>query len=128
MLFNSIEFAIFLPVIFILHWGFFNKNIKLQNLLLLNASYFFYACWDWRFLSLIIFSSIVDYIIGLKLSITKKLSAKYNMEFWDYSNNNNFIQDEFFNPDHLNKKGAARFGKMLDSKLKLYNNESISLK
>ena len=71
MLFNSIEFAIFLPVIFILHWGFFNKNIKLQNLLLLNASYFFYACWDWRFLSLIIFSSIVDYIIGLKLSITK---------------------------------------------------------
>jgi hypothetical protein len=60
--------------------------------------------------------------------ITKKLCKKYNMEFWDYSTNNNFIQDEFFNPDHLNKKGAARFGKMLDSKLKLYNNESISPK
>ena len=67
MLFNSIEFAIFLPVIFILYWLFFNKSVKLQNLLLLSASYFFYACWDWRFLSLIIFSSSIDYIVGLKL-------------------------------------------------------------
>ena len=67
MLFNSIEFAIFLPVIFVLYWFFLNKNLKLQNLLLLSASYFFYACWDWRFLSLIIFSSSIDYIVGLKL-------------------------------------------------------------
>jgi len=71
MIFNSIEFAIFLPVIYGLYWFLSNKNLKLQNLLLLSASYFFYACWDWRFLSLIVFSSIVDYIIGLKLSITK---------------------------------------------------------
>jgi len=54
--------------------------------------------------------------------ITKKLCKKYNMEFMDYSINHDFIKDEFFNPDHLNKKGAARFGKMLDSRLKLYNN------
>ena len=67
MLFNSIEFAIFLPFIFILYWGFLNKNLNLQNLLLLSASYFFYAWWDWRFLSLIIFSSFIDYIVGLKL-------------------------------------------------------------
>jgi len=67
MLFNSIEFAIFLPIVFILYWFFANKNLKLQNLLLLGASYFFYAWWDWRFLSLIIFSSTIDYIVGLKL-------------------------------------------------------------
>ena len=54
MLFNSIEFAIFLPIVFILYWFFANKNLKLQNLLLLSASYFFYAWWDWRFLSLIV--------------------------------------------------------------------------
>ena len=67
MLFNSIEFAIFLPIVFILYWFFANKNLKLQNLLLLSASYFFYAWWDWRFLSLIVFSSTIDYIVGLKL-------------------------------------------------------------
>ena len=54
--------------------------------------------------------------------ITEKLCKKYNMEFWDYAINHDFTKDEFFNPDHLNKKGAARFSKMLDSRLKLYNN------
>lgn len=68
MLFNSIDFAIFLPVVFILYWFFCQKNLKLQNLLIVVASYVFYGWWDWRFLSLIIFSSIVDYSIGLALS------------------------------------------------------------
>ena len=67
MLFNSLEFAIFLPIIFIVYWFLAYKNLKFQNLLLLSASYFFYAWWDWRFLSLIIFSSSIDYIVGLKL-------------------------------------------------------------
>ena len=70
MLFNCIEFAIFLPIIFILYWLVSNQNLKFQNLLLLGASYFFYAWWDWRFLSLIVFSSTIDYIVGLKLSST----------------------------------------------------------
>ncbi|MDC0204632.1 MBOAT family protein [Flavobacteriales bacterium] len=70
MLFNSIEFAIFLPIVFILYWFLTNKNLKLQNFLLLSASYFFYAWWDWRFLSLIIFSSTIDYIVGLRLAST----------------------------------------------------------
>ncbi len=67
MLFNSIDFAIFLPIIFILYWFVTNKNLKLQNLLIVITSYIFYGWWDWRFLSLIIFSTIVDYIVGLKL-------------------------------------------------------------
>jgi len=71
MLFNSIEFAIFLPIVFLLYWFVTKKNIKSQNILLLLASYLFYGWWDWRFLSLIIFSSFLDYIIGLQLHKTE---------------------------------------------------------
>jgi D-alanyl-lipoteichoic acid acyltransferase DltB (MBOAT superfamily) len=67
MLFNSFDFAFFLPIVFILYWYVAQKNVRRQNLLLILASYFFYACWDWRFLSLIIFSTVVDYVVGLKL-------------------------------------------------------------
>lgn len=68
MLFNSIDFAIFLPVVFLLYWFVTNKNLKLQNFLIIAASYFFYGWWDWRFLSLILFSTLVDYIVGLGLA------------------------------------------------------------
>ena len=68
MLFNSIDFAIFLPVVFILYWFLLNKNVKQQNLLVFIVSYIFYGWWDWRFLSLILFSTIVDYSIGILLS------------------------------------------------------------
>jgi len=68
MLFNSIDFAIFLPIVFILYWFVTNKNLKLQNLLIVVSSYVFYGWWDWRFLALILFSTLVDYLIGVKLS------------------------------------------------------------
>ncbi len=71
MVFNSIDFAVFLPIVFFLYWFVINKNLKFQNLLILIASYIFYGWWDWRFLSLIFISSIVDYTIGLRLKITK---------------------------------------------------------
>ena len=48
MLFNSFEFFIFLPVVFILYWFVFNKHLKTQNLFLLAASYLFYGLWDWQ--------------------------------------------------------------------------------
>ena len=73
MLFNSLEFAIFLPVVFLLYWFIFPRSLKLQNAFLVLASYFFYGWWDWRFLSLIFFSSIVDYTVGLGL---KKWNGK----------------------------------------------------
>ncbi|HEY9222077.1 MAG TPA: MBOAT family O-acyltransferase [Lutibacter sp.] len=68
MLFNSIDFAIFLPIVFILYWFVTNKNLKLQNLLIVLVSYLFYGWWDWRFLSLILFSTFVDYLVGFMLS------------------------------------------------------------
>ena len=74
MLFNSIEFLLFLPSVFILYWFVFNKNLKDQNLLILVSSYVFYGWWDYRFLSLIFLSTVVDYIIGL--NIPKQNSEK----------------------------------------------------
>ena len=68
MLFNSIDFAVFLPVVFIFYWFFTNNNLRLQNLLIVAASYIFYGWWDWRFLSLIFFSTVVDYSMGILLS------------------------------------------------------------
>ena len=72
MLFNSIDFAIFLPIVFILYWFVLNRNLKAQNLLLLVASYVFYGWWDWRFLSLIAFSTLVDYSLGVLLGKEEK--------------------------------------------------------
>ncbi len=67
MLFNSFEFALFLPIVFLLYWFVFNKHLKIQNLFLLTISYVFYGWWDWRFLSLIAFSSFVDFLAGIKI-------------------------------------------------------------
>lgn len=76
MLFNSIDFAVFLPVVFILYWFVFNKNLKSQNLLVAVSSYVFYGWWDWRFLSLILFSTLVDYSVGIGLSNENKQSKR----------------------------------------------------
>ncbi|NNC50487.1 MAG: MBOAT family protein [Flaviramulus sp.] len=67
MLFNSLEFFIFLPVVFILYWFASKKYLNTQNILLLIASYVFYGMWDWRFLSLIMLSTVVDYYVGIKI-------------------------------------------------------------
>lgn len=64
MLFNSIEYAIFLPVLFFLYWFLFNKSYKHQNLLLLAASYFFYGYWDWRFLLLLAGLANFNFLFG----------------------------------------------------------------
>ena len=68
MLFNSIDFLVFLPLVFILYWFIVHKSISLQNLFILIASYVFYAWWDYRFLSLIMLSTIVDFFVANKLS------------------------------------------------------------
>jgi D-alanyl-lipoteichoic acid acyltransferase DltB (MBOAT superfamily) len=65
MLFNSIEFAIFLPIVFLLYWFVTNKSLNAQNILLLIASYVFYGWWDWRFLFLLALLSLVNYFIGI---------------------------------------------------------------
>ena len=71
MLFNSIDFAIFLPIVFTIYWIINGKSKTLQNLFILTSSYIFYGWWDWRFLSLILFSTIVDYFVGLRIYVQK---------------------------------------------------------
>lgn len=81
MLFNSLQFAIFLPIVFCLYWFVTNKNLRAQNLLLLVTSYFFYACWDWRFLFLLMFSTLLDYYTGLKMADASSQKQKKGW-FW----------------------------------------------
>ncbi len=104
MLFNSIDFAIFLPVVFFLYWFVANKNLKLQNALIVAASYLFYGWWDWRFLSLILFSTIVDFSVGLALKnqenpLKRKLllwtSVFVNLGFLGFFKYYNFFLENF---------------------------------
>ncbi len=67
MLFNSIDFLIFLPTVFLLYWFVFQKNLKIQNSFILAVSYLFYGWWDWRFLSLILICSATNYLAGIAL-------------------------------------------------------------
>ena len=104
MLFNSIEFAIFLPIVFVLYWFVFKKNLKAQNFFLLIVSYIFYGWWDWRFLSLILFSSIVDFVVGVQLgkrdkALHRKLllltSILVNLGFLGFFKYYNFFVENF---------------------------------
>ena len=73
MLFNSFEFVIFLPVVLVLYW---TLPRRFQNLLLLVASYVFYAAWDWRFVGLLWLSTVVDYLVGRTLGATEETSRR----------------------------------------------------
>jgi len=67
MFFNSFHFAIFLPIVFILYWFVGHKSKINQNYILILASYYFYSCWDWRFLFLLVFSTLLDYVSAMKI-------------------------------------------------------------
>ncbi|WP_345146440.1 MBOAT family O-acyltransferase [Flavobacterium ginsengiterrae] len=81
MFFNSLAFAIFLPIVFFLYWFVFNKTKSSQNALLIAASYYFYSCWDWRFLFLLVFSTFLDYYTGIQIEKGKSEKSK-NFWFW----------------------------------------------
>jgi D-alanyl-lipoteichoic acid acyltransferase DltB (MBOAT superfamily) len=104
MQFNSIDFAVFLPLVFITYWFVTNKSLKIQNLFLVSASYIFYGWWDWRFLSLIVFSSLIDYLVGISLIKTRvKWKRKFllltsifvNLGFLGFFKYYNFFLDNF---------------------------------
>ena len=86
MLFNSISFLIFLPIVYGLYWWIqswenFKHTISVQNILLLIASYFFYAYWNIWFLGLLIFSTSLDYFSGLKIESSATNQHK-KIWFW----------------------------------------------
>lgn len=79
MLFNSFDFGLFLVIVYVIYWTIGTNRKIHQNVLLLVSSYFFYALWDWRFLILLISSSMVDYFAGR--GIYKTTSLKYKKAF-----------------------------------------------
>lgn len=104
MLFNSIGFLIFLPIVFCLYWFVFNRKFQEQNRLLLLASFYFYACWDWRFLFLLMFSIGLDYVSGIKIENSKTnreakfwltLSIAINLGFLGFFKYYNFFVESF---------------------------------
>ncbi|MBR4219298.1 MAG: MBOAT family protein [Bacteroidales bacterium] len=76
MQFNSLDFAIFLPIVFLLYWFVFNRHVRWQNLFVVAASYLFYGMWDWRFLFLIAFTSLCSWGSGLLIGRYRAASPK----------------------------------------------------
>jgi len=104
MLFNSIDFAVFLPIVFLLYWFIFKSSLKLQNAFLLVVSYIFYGWWDWRFLSLIAFSTLVDFFLATAMNKTTDkakrklflwLSISVNLGFLGFFKYYNFFLENF---------------------------------
>lgn len=115
MLFNSLDFAIFFPIVFALYW-LVSQKLHLRNILILVSSYVFYGWWDWRFLFLIVISSFVDFYVGKQLGKTENikkrklflyLSLLVNLGFLVYFKYTNFFIDTFVDSFRL-------FGKTLE--------------
>ncbi len=106
MIFNTIEFVIFLLVVFILYWRFFSKNSTKQNGLLLIAGYFFYSWWSWKFLLLFISTSLIDFYAAQKIEANQDpkkrklflgLSLSGNLLVLGFFKYYNFFVTEFAN-------------------------------
>lgn len=104
MIFNSIDFSVFFPLVFFLFWIVFKNEIKARNIFLIAVSYFFYGWWDWRFLSLIVISSVIDFIAGNnifeetdknKRKIWLSFSLITNLGFLGFFKYYNFFIDSF---------------------------------
>ena len=85
MVFNSLHFVVFFPIVYALYRA---LPTRAQNWMLLAASYYFYGSWDWRFLGLLIGSTVVDFWVGRYLGVTESparrrmaliLSLVYNL-------------------------------------------------
>jgi alginate O-acetyltransferase complex protein AlgI len=103
MFFNSLEFIVFFLIVFSLYWFVFPKDFKKQNILLLGSSYFFYGYWDARFLFLLAFSTLLDYVIGQKIYVSDAKNRKFllwisvviNLGFLGFFKYFNFFTESF---------------------------------
>lgn len=104
MLFNSLDYFLFLPLVFILYWFVTYKKLAVQNGMLLVMSYVFYGWWDWRFLFLLLFSTLLDYFSGIKIHESENplrrkfwlvLSIGINLGFLGFFKYYNFFAAEF---------------------------------
>lgn len=116
MLFNSLDFAVFFPIVFMLYWLVFNKSLGMQNVFILMVSYLFYGWWDWRFLFLIAFSSCVDFLVSKRMDISTDersrkhllwLSLGVNLGLLGFFKYFNFFSESF-------SEAFTLFGQQLD--------------
>jgi len=137
MLFNSVDFAIFLPVFFILYWFVTNRSLKAQNILIVLGSYFFYGWWDWRFLSLILFSTLVDFLVGIQLGTANEkpkrkillwTSILVNLGFLGFFKYYNFFLDNFTTAFSFfgNEISASSLNIVLPVGISFYTFQSLS--
>lgn len=103
MLFNSLDFALFLLLVFIVYW-LLQKYLRLQNMVIVIASYVFYGWWDWRFLGLIFLSTLIDFFVGIQLNNSKKNKHRWlgvsifsNLGLLLFFKYCNFFIDNFIN-------------------------------
>jgi alginate O-acetyltransferase complex protein AlgI len=82
MLFNSVAYLLFFPTVLFIYWWLNKYTIRIQNAFLLAVSYFFYSCWDWRFVFLLIFSTVLDYYTGIKMH---EASSVKRRKIWLYT-------------------------------------------
>ncbi len=136
MLFNSIDFAIFLPTLFILYW-LLKNNLRIQNILIVLASYLFYGWWDWRFLSLIAFSTLLDFTLGNLLkeegrALNRKvylwISIVVNLGLLGFFKYYNFFLESFANAFSLfgNEIGISRLNVILPVGISFYTFQTLS--
>ena len=86
MLFNSLAFWLFLPCCLLLYWIIPNNRVVTRNAFLLCVSYFFYSAWDYRFLSLILLSTVIDYTAAIAMSDASSRARKWWLYFSVFSN------------------------------------------
>ena len=110
MLFNSFSFAFFLIITYFLYWLIFNRNIKVRNLFLLAASYFFYGFWNWKLLILIVIASATDFIFGALVHKEERTAQRklylaaaliINLGILGFFKYCNFFIDSFYSLLHL---------------------------
>ena len=135
MLFNSLRFAFFLPVVYMLYWLVNRKSLQLQNGLLLVASYYFYSCWDWRFLFLLIFSTFLDYYTAPTYktysqnldpkqlnttlnAIHNSIASHSNASYINLLQDTSFTKEDFYDANHLNEIGAKKLTLKVNELLK----------
>jgi hypothetical protein len=141
MLFNSFAFAVFLPAVFLLYWFVFNRNLRLQNLFVLVASYVFYGWWDWRFLLLIAltrislsrkhnvrlifftppaFESYRRHLNREQLdTMTKTMCSiagnNSNCIYMNLLSDSSFVATDYYDADHLSETGAKKLSLLMSS-------------
>ncbi len=102
MVFNSVTFLLFFILFFFVYWFVANSKLRAQNILILLASYIFYGWWDWRFVFLLILSTIIDYVFGLAIAQTHTRRKLYlwisilnNLVILGFFKYYNFFADSF---------------------------------